>query len=124
MSIATRIHEVTRSVTRALRGETVTAISRAGVSTDITDAVVTLDRAAAGDFGSEKAIQQGTVRFAGTRRALLLTCDRVTVRGSQWEIVHVGEVYGDSFLVDLRRDDPNYTNLQDLTTGKQIPWKT
>lgn len=124
MSIISRIHEVTNRVTRALRGESVTVTSRSGQSTNIADAVVMLERISAGDFGSEKATQQGTLRLAVSRRGLLLTCDRATVRGQQWEIVHVGEAHGDVFIVDVRRDDPNYTNLQDLTSGKQIPWKT
>lgn len=127
MSITSRISAVTQKITRRLRAETVTVTDRDGVTTNLIDddrkpeAVVSLDPISVGDFGSGAGRWQGHLRLPASRRALLLTCLTAVIRGQTWNIVGVGEVLGDSFRVDLRRDEMTHTNYSDLE-GAQAVW--
>lgn len=127
MSITSRISAVTQKITRRLRAESVTVTDANGVTTNLIDedrkpeAVVSLDPISVGDFGSGPGRWQGHLRLPASRRPLLLTCLTAVVREQTWNIVGVGEVVGDSFRVELRRDEMIHTNYSDLE-GAQATW--
>jgi hypothetical protein len=126
MSITSRISAATQKITRKLRAESVTVTDAAGVTTNLIDddrkpeAVVSLDPISVGDFGSGPGRWQGHLRLPASRRALLLTCLTAVIRDQTWNIVGVGEVLGDSFRVELRRDEQNHTNLSDLEDNQAV----
>lgn len=127
MSIASRISSATQKITRKLRAESVTVTDRDGVTTNLIDddrkpeAVVSLDPISVGDFGSGSGRWQGHLRLPASRRALLLTCLTAVVREQTWNIVGVGDVVGDSFRVELRRNEQNHSNYSDLE-DQQAVW--
>jgi hypothetical protein len=127
MSITSRISAATQKVTRKLRAESVTVTDAAAVTTNLIDddrkpeAVVSLDPISVGDFGSGPGRWQGHLRLPASRRALLLTCLTAVIRGQTWNIVGVGEVVGDSFRVELRRDEDTHTNYSTLD-DQQAVW--
>lgn len=124
MSLVSEAAAISAEVTRSLHGETVVLKNRAGSTVaTITDAVVHLDPAAVAGAGDDIPDKSGVIRLKGSDRTNALAAFVATTRGIEFQIVHVGEIFGDSFRVELvtRKDQNSHTNKFDLS-GKQIPW--
>lgn len=122
MSVVSDIAGVAAQVTRGLHGEAITLRDEAGViSAEITDAVCTLDNASVGQIGDGPGDHRGVLRLSAAHRPAALLSLTASVRGQTWHVVSVGEVFGDSFRVELRRDEELKTNLFDLE-GNQAVW--
>lgn len=120
MSIVSEAAAICHQVTRSLHGESVTVTDRDGLTTVINDAVVTLETASVGDFGSGAARWNGVIRFKASRHTLLTACNLVETRGHVWNIVAVEDPFGDSFRAEIRRDEQNHTNLSDLEDNQAV----
>jgi|GEM_PF-2930470 len=122
MSVVSNAAAISFSVTRSLHGESVTLKNAAGVGTAITDAVVSLDQPAV-TAGDGPMPRTGVLRLEESRRALALQSMTAVVRGIDFQIVSVGEVFGGMFRVEIttRNDQNSHTNMFDLH-GRQIPW--
>lgn len=120
MSIVSQAAAICHEVTRSLHGESVTVTDRDGAETVITDAVVTLETASVGDFGSGAARWNGVIRFKASRHTLLKECNLVETRGHVWNIVAVEDPFSDSFRAEIRRDEQNHTNLSDLADNQAV----
>lgn len=107
---------------RFLRGETVVLTNSAATTVaTITDAIVTIDPATAGDFGDGPAQHQAILRLDEARYNDALNSLTVLVRGMVWQIVSVGQIELGRFRVELRRTEGHATNLTDFS-GKQATW--
>ena len=126
MSITSRISAVTQKITRKLRGETVLLKDNAGGTVvTIEDAVVSIQPATVPGAGEDMPDKFGVLRLAATHRPDALASFTATVRGIDYQIVHVGEISADLFRVDIvtRKDQNSHTNRFDLH-GRQIPWSS
>lgn len=122
MSIVSEAAALCHEVTRSLHGESVTVTNRDGIEHELEDeAVVTIETASVGDFGSGAARWNGVIRFKASRHTLLKECNLVETRGHVWNIVAVEDPFGDSFRAEIRRDEQNHTNLSDLE-DQQAVW--
>lgn len=122
MSIVSDAAGIALQATRRLHGEAVTLYDSAGViSVEIPDAIATIDNAGVGGLGDGPADRRGVLRLAATHRAAALASLTASVRGQTWHVLAVGEVFGDSFRVELGGDEEVKTNLFDLS-GQQAVW--
>lgn len=122
LTILPAIHAITQQVTRTLRGEAITLHDRDGdISTEISDAVVSVSPPIGVGIDAGKAEYSGALRLAATHRAAALTCNTVTVRGDVWHVLSVGRVHGDSFRVEIGRTDEQHSNKFDFN-DQQAVW--
>lgn len=123
-AFASELHAIGRQVQRGvMRGEAVivmTVTNDITVSHDVDDVIVSIDPAGVGDYGTGPAKHQARLSFAETHRDLLLTCVLATVRGEEWHVVAVGDVYGGEFTVELRRDEQIFTNIRDMDDDQAV----
>lgn len=120
-SIVANAAAAMQSASRLLHGETITLHDRDGVSdTEIADAVVSVSQPQVTIDGG-KAEYNGVLRLAAEHRPAALTCNTVTARGQTWHILSVGDVYADSFRVEITREDQVHTNIFDLN-DVQTEW--
>jgi hypothetical protein len=111
VSLVSDIQAVSSAAVRSLHGETVVlSDSLAATVATVTDAVASIEPASVGGVGDGPAQHSAVLRLAGTHRASALASVTVTLRGMTWHIVSVGEVYGDSVRVELRRNESGHTN--------------
>jgi hypothetical protein len=117
----TRIHAATRSVSRLLRGEAVTLRDSAAVIlVEISDAVVTLDPVNPG-WASGPAERTGTLRLTSAHHAAAVGAHTCTVRGEEFDVLHVGKVHAGAFRVSIGKRDQDHPNLTDFN-GTQAVW--
>ena len=124
MSLVSAAATIAHEVTRSLHGETVVLKNRAGSTlATITDAIVSIEPAVVPGIGEEMPDKQGVLRLQATHRANALAAFTATVRGIVFHVVHVSEVFGDLFRVEIgtKPDENSHTNMFDVS-GKQIPW--
>jgi hypothetical protein len=125
-SIADQIHSAARSHQRLLRGETIVLRDSAGETlATIDDAIVTADPATVGSIGEGPGEQDGLLRLAPEHHTDAKASLTAVVRGETWNIVHVADVVGGQFRVEIRLHQAEasgtHTNLFDLH-GRQIPY--
>lgn len=126
MSIVSEAASIAHEVTRTLHGETVVLKNNAGSTVaTIEDVVVSIDPAAVPGAGDDMPDKSGVLRLAATHRTNALASFTATVRGIEFQIVHVGEIFAGMFRVEIvsRKDQNSHTNRFDLN-GRQIPWSS
>lgn len=126
MSLVDSLLQVSAKVTRRIHGESIVLKNAVGdVSATIPDAIVSIDNGGAGDIGSGPATETGVLRLAENYRTAATASLTATVRGREWNIVHVGDVVGGLFRAEIRRNeseaDSKHSNLFDLD-GTQAVW--
>jgi len=126
MSIVSQISDITRGITRTLRGEAVTLYDATGtISAEISDAVVTVDPANVGIVGNGPGDQSGVLRLAAKHHAAAKASTTALVRSRTWNIVHVGDLLGKTFRVEIRTQEGEaegkHSNIFDLD-GNQAVW--
>lgn len=120
MSLISAAHSVVHEVTRLLHGETITLHTASDISVEISDAVVSLP-AVVVTHDDGPAERDGTLRLAAEHHADAKAAKTVTVRGSQWHILTVGDVYADSFRCEIALIDADHSNRFDLQE-QQAEW--
>lgn len=119
--ILQRIHPITRSVTRTLRGETVTLRDSAGATLDeITDAIVRLDPPIV-TRDSGPAERTGTVRLKEAYHANAVLGHTIIVRGDTFDVLSVGLIYAGEFTVIIGVQEDDHPNITDIN-GVQAVW--
>jgi hypothetical protein len=126
MSLINDVLKVTSEVTRGLQGEPVTLRDAEGnISAEISDAIVSVERASVGDPGQGPARQFGTLRLYENHRTAALSSTTALVRGVTFYLVDVGEAFGGLFRCEISTNadqtDGRQTNLVDLD-GNQAVW--
>ncbi len=119
-ALMTRVHAATHSVTRVLRGEAVTLHNPAlVVLVEITDAVVTLDPVTV-SRASGPAERTGVLRLAATHHANAVATHTCIVRNETWDVLSVGDVFSDSFRVQISRRDQDHPNIFDINDNQAV----
>jgi len=117
------MHALVDSTTRELAGESITLHGVDGVTaTVVSDAVVGINPPVGVSINTGKAEYTGVLRLAADHRAAALTSNTVTVRGNSWHVLSVGEVYADSFRVEIAREDQVHSNKFDIN-DQQALWQ-
>lgn len=125
LTVLSNVMTTARKLTRRLRGESITVTQTDGTTTTIEDAVVHVDDATVGMPGEGPASGHAVLRLNPSQRTLLLQCVKATVRGQEWDIVHVGDVHAGAFRVELGFDADRDTKLQSNMfdiSGNQAVW--
>lgn len=120
MSLISAGHSVVHEVTRLLYGETVTFHNASDISTEISDAVVTLPPVVV-THDDGPAEHEGTVRLVAAHHVAARAARTITVRDSQWHVLAVSDIYAGTFRIEIARIDRNHPNQFDLKE-QQAEW--
>jgi hypothetical protein len=120
MNIAEQIHSAGRQAQRIIRGESVTLHNASDISTEISDAVVTLPPVVV-THDDGPAEHEGTVRLVAAHHVAARAARTITVRDSQWHVLAVSDIYAGTFRIEIARIDRNHPNQFDLKE-QQAEW--
>lgn len=119
MSIAAAINAAGRAVQRSLRGELVTLFTADGISTEIPDAVVSIDHASV-TRGEGPTEVHGMLRLESTHHADAVAAHTATVQGETYSVLHVGALKHGECVVRIGRLDGNHTNIFTLKEQQTV----
>lgn len=121
MNIAEQIHSAGRQAQRVIRGESVVLRDPDGdISAEISDAVVTLPPVVV-THDDGPAEHEGTVRLVAAHHVAAKAARTITVRGSQWHVLTVSDIYAGTFRIEIARIDRDHPNQFDLKE-RQPQW--